>query len=148
MKIEYGIKMFDELNAAELYQLLKLRSEVFVVEQQCVYQDLDGKDLDSYHVMCFVDDELVGYTRILPPGISYNEASIGRVVISPNFRGLKLGRQLMENSIRSCKDIFETLAIRISAQTHLTKFYNSLGFIETGEPYIEDGIPHIEMITI
>lgn len=146
MRIEYFIKAFDELNTMELYQILKLRNEVFIVEQRCAYQDLDDKDLDSYHLMCFINDKLAGYTRLLPPGISYNEASIGRVVIGSNFRGLKLGRQLMENSIVSCKDLFKTSPLRIGAQTYLTKFYNSLGFIETGEPYIEDGILHIEMI--
>ncbi|TYR31748.1 GNAT family N-acetyltransferase [Sphingobacterium phlebotomi] len=146
MRIEYFIKVFDELNTMELYQILKLRNEVFIVEQCCAYQDLDDKDLDSYHLMCFVNDKLAGYTRLLPPNVSYDEASIGRVVIGSDFRGLTLGKKLMENSIASCKELFGSSAIRISAQTYLTKFYNALGFIETGEPYIEDGIPHIEMI--
>jgi ElaA protein len=96
--------------------------------------------------MCFVNDNLAGYTRLLPPGISYDEASIGRVVIRSDFRGLKLGRQLMENSIISCKELFESSTIRIGAQTYLTKFYNALDFIEIGEPYDEDGIRHIQMV--
>ncbi|NGM66922.1 GNAT family N-acetyltransferase [Sphingobacterium sp. SGR-19] len=148
MRIEYFIKAFTELNTTELYQILKLRSEVFVVEQRCAYQDIDDKDQDSYHLMCFVNDRLAGYTRLLPPGISYVEPSIGRVVIHPDFRGLSLGKQLMENSIAACTELFESSAIRIGAQTYLKKFYTALGFIETGAPYDEDGIPHIEMVRI
>lgn len=146
MRIKYFIKAFTELNTTELYQILKLRSEVFVVEQQCAYQDMDDKDIGSYHFMCFVDDHLAGYTRLIPSGISYDEISIGRVVIRSDFRGLKLGQQLMKKSIASCKELFGNSPIRIGAQTYLIKFYNTLGFIETGEPYIEDGIPHIQMM--
>ncbi len=148
MRIEFFIKAFTELNTTELYQILKLRSEVFVVEQHCAYQDIDDKDQNSYHLMCFVNDHLAGYTRLLPPGVSYDEASIGRVVIGPDFRRLTLGKQLMENSIASCEELFGSSTIRIGAQTYLKKFYNALGFIETGEPYDEDGIPHIEMVKI
>ncbi|PRD57169.1 GNAT family N-acetyltransferase [Sphingobacterium gobiense] len=146
MRIKYFIKAFKELDTTELYHILKLRNEVFVVEQRCVYQDTDDKDLVSYHLMCFVDDNLAGYTRLLPAGISYDEVSIGRVVVGPKFRGLKLGWQLMEKSIASCKELFGSSTIRIGAQVYLIKFYNGLGFAEIGEPYDEDGIPHIEMI--
>jgi len=146
MKIKYSIKAFTALNTTELYQILKLRSEVFVVEQHCVYQDIDDKDQDSYHLMCFVNDNLAGYTRLLPPGVSYDEPSIGRVIIRSNFRGLTLGKRLMANSIVSCKELFGSSVIRIGAQMYLKKFYNALGFVETGLPYDEDGILHIEMI--
>src|SRR5690606_11108916 len=146
MKIKYSIKAFTALNTTELYQILKLRSEVFVVEQHCVYQDIDDKDQDSYHLMCFVSDNLAGYARLLPPGVSYDETSIGRVIIRSNFRGLTLGKRVMANSIVSCKELVESSVIRIGAQMYLKKFYNALGFVETGLPYDEDGILHIEMI--
>ncbi|PRD48705.1 GNAT family N-acetyltransferase [Sphingobacterium haloxyli] len=146
MRITYFIKAFKELDTTELYQILKLRNEVFIVEQCCPYQDIDEKDLISYHLMCFVNDNLAGYTRLLPAGVSYDEVSIGRVVVGPHFRGLKLGKQLMEKSISSCKELFGSSTIRIGAQVYLIKFYNALGFAEIGKPYDEDGIPHIEMI--
>lgn len=146
MKIEYFVKSFEELTTTELYQILKLRSDVFIVEQNCAYQDIDEKDLKCHHLMCLVDGKLAGYTRIVPTNLSYKDASIGRVVIGSKFRGLGMGKQLMENSIKACEDIFKESKIRISAQLYLLKFYNSLGFKETGNPYDEDGIPHIEMV--
>ena len=146
MDIVYYCKSFDELTTRELYTVLQLRSEVFIVEQNCPYQDIDNKDLKGYHLMCYIDGNLAAYTRLLPGGVSYDEVSIGRVVVSASYRGLKLGKQLMEQSIAACNDLFKNPAIRISAQAHLSKFYNSLGFDETGELYDEDGIPHIEMI--
>jgi ElaA protein len=146
MKKIYSVKSFDELEKIELYQILQLRSEVFVLEQNCRFQDIDNKDLKSYHLMCFADGVLAGYARLLPAGLSYSEISIGRVVTSPSFRGLGLGKELMEKSIEACQDLFKDSTIRIGAQAYLSKFYKSLGFIEKGDPYDEDGIPHIEMI--
>lgn len=146
MKIEFVIKSFDELSTIELYKILKLRSEIFVVEQNCVYQDIDDKDLKCHHLMCFVDGNLAGYTRIVPRGLTYEDVSIGRVVIGSDYRGLGLGKQLMEHSIQGCKAILKESTIRISAQLYLLKFYNALGFKEVGNPYDEDGIPHIEMV--
>lgn len=146
MNIEYFIKPFHKLTIEELYSVLQLRSEVFVVEQNCAYQDMDNKDLKAYHLMCYADGDLAGYTRLLPQGISYEEASIGRVVIAPAYRGLKLGKQLMEESLSACCSLFRDPAIRISAQAHLEGFYQSLGFEAVGELYDEDGIPHIEML--
>ncbi|NAW52128.1 GNAT family N-acetyltransferase [Elizabethkingia argentiflava] len=146
MKIEYLVKAFRELDNTELYEILKLRNEVFVVEQNCAYQDLDDKDQRCYHLMCFVDHKFAGYTRILPGGVSYPETSIGRVVIRSDYRALKLGKKLMEKSMEVCEDLFKSSTIRIGAQQYLLKFYNSLGFVEVGEPYDEDGIPHIQMI--
>jgi ElaA protein len=146
MKIEYVLKSFGELTTIELYQVLKLRNEIFIVEQKCAYQDIDDKDLKSHHLMCLIDGKLAGYTRIVPSGISYNEASIGRVAIGSSFRGLSLGKQLMEKSINACEELYEKTSIRIGAQLYLLKFYNSLGFQETGESYDEDGIEHMEMV--
>jgi|GEM_PF-238153 len=146
MKIEFFIKSFEELSTIELYNILKLRSEIFIIEQNCVYQDIDDKDIQCHHLMCFVDGNLAGYTRIVPPGLTYEDASVGRVVIGTAYRGLGLGKQMMEHSIKGCQDILKESRIRISAQFYLLKFYNSLGFSEVGEPYEEDGIPHIEMV--
>jgi ElaA protein len=142
----YAIKSFEELSNEELYQILRLRSEVFVVEQNCVFQDMDNKDQESLHVMCYIDDKLAAYTRILPQGLSFEEVSIGRVITSPFYRGLGLGKEIMERSIAVCEKQFGSRPIRIGAQHYLKKFYNELGFVEIGNVYIEDGIEHIEMV--
>lgn len=146
MTFNHTIKSFDEFTNHELYEMLRLRSEVFVVEQNCPYLDLDNKDQESFHLLYFVNDELAGCTRLLPAGLSYDEIAIGRVVIAPKFRGLGLGKKIMEASIAGCQEKFGEGPIRISAQYHLSKFYQSVGFVEQGEPYDEDGIPHIEML--
>ncbi|WP_426484874.1 GNAT family N-acetyltransferase [Flavobacterium sp. 2] len=146
MIFNHTIKSFDEFTNHELYEMLRLRSEVFVVEQNCPYLDLDNKDQQSFHLLYFVNDELAGCTRLLPAGLSYTEIAIGRVVIAPRFRGLGLGKKIMEASIAGCQEKFGEGPIRISAQYHLSKFYQSVGFVEQGEPYDEDGIPHIEML--
>lgn len=146
MKFSHTIKSFEELTNQELYQMLRLRSEVFVVEQNCPYLDLDNKDQKGFHLLYYVDNELAGVTRLLPSGVSYNEISIGRVVIARTHRGLGLGKKLMEASIAGCEEKFGKAPIKISAQYHLSKFYQSLGFAEQGEVYDEDGIPHIEML--
>ncbi|MHC0442390.1 GNAT family N-acetyltransferase [Flavobacterium sp. 3-210] len=146
MIFNHIIKSFDEFTNHELYQMLRFRSEVFVVEQNCPYLDLDNKDQESFHLLYFANDELAGCTRLLPAGLSYTEIAIGRVVIGPRFRGLGLGKKIMEASIAGCQEKFGEGPIRISAQYHLSKFYQSVGFVEQGEPYDEDGIPHIEML--
>lgn len=146
MRTNYFIKTFNELTNSELYKILQLRSEVFVVEQNCVFQDIDNKDQESYHHFCLIDGILAGYTRLLPAGLSYKEISIGRVVTAPAFRGTGLGKELMQKFIEACEKLFDETTIRIGAQRHLSKFYNSIGFIESGEPYDEDGILHIEMV--
>lgn len=146
LQISYTVKKFEELSIEELYACLQLRSEVFVVEQNCPYLDIDGKDQESYHLFLYVEGDLAGYTRILPAGLSFSEVAIGRVVTSPRFRGKGLGSILMQASINASIDLFGACAIRIGAQYHLSKFYQSLGFEEDGLPYDEDGIPHIEMI--
>ncbi|WET03085.1 GNAT family N-acetyltransferase [Flavobacterium sp. YJ01] len=146
MTFSHTIKSFEELTNHELYNMLRLRSDVFVVEQNCPYLDLDNKDQKGFHVLFHVDNELAGVTRLLPIGVSYDEISIGRVVISRAHRGLGLGVKLMEASIAGCEEKFGKGPIRISAQYHLSKFYQSLGFAEQGEVYDEDGIPHIGML--
>ena len=145
MQLKWVFKKFDELTSAELYAIMQLRNEVFVVEQNCVYQDADDKDQQSYHLAGWDGAILVAYTRIIPPGISYDKASIGRVVTSPKYRKTGTGKILMQESISKTFRQFNCLEIKIGAQVYLTKFYESLGFFKTGDEYLEDGIPHIEM---
>ncbi len=145
MELNWTYKYFDELLPAELYAVMQLRNEVFVVEQNCVYQDADEKDITSYHLMGWDGSILVAYTRILPPGLAYAEASIGRVVTSPKYRGTGAGRQLMELSIARTMEQFTIKTIKIGAQLYLEKFYGSLGFVQCGPGYLEDDIPHIPM---
>lgn len=146
MEFTSHIKYFNELTVTELYSILRLRSEVFVVEQNCVYQDIDNKDLKCYHLMLFKDNELAAYARLVPPGLSFNEMSIGRVLSNPQYRGTGAGRILMNLAIEKCQQVFGEGAIKIGAQAYLLNFYSSLGFIAVGQPYDEDGIPHIDMI--
>jgi len=146
MHIFWVLKKFDELTLHELYAILQLRNEVFVVEQNCVYQDTDNKDQLSYHFMGWQNEKLIAYTRILPPGVANAEPSIGRVVTSPSARGGGLGRELMTKSIEQVKNIFGNVSIKIGAQVYLLKFYSSLGFQQTSEIYLEDNLEHVEMI--
>tara|TARA_R110000796_G_scaffold183498_2_gene300048 strand:- start:129403 stop:129843 length:441 start_codon:yes stop_codon:yes gene_type:complete len=140
------VKNFNELNTVELYDILQLRSEVFVVEQYCVYQDLDGKDQKALHVIGLKDQKVVAYTRIFKSGDYFNEASIGRVVVRSSERKYGYGNILMVASINAIFEHYNETKIRISAQKYLLKFYKSLGFKEEGEEYLEDGIPHMNMI--
>ena len=146
MKLNWVIKKFDELTPHELYTIMWLRNEVFVVEQNCVYQDADNKDLLSYHLMGWNQQKLVAYTRILAPGIAFEEASIGRVVTSPSVRRTGIGFELMNRSISKTTELFGNFPIRIGAQLYLQKFYTSLGFEKDSDTYLEDNIPHIEMV--
>lgn len=147
-RIHYQLKSFHELTLQELYDILKLRQEVFIVEQQCVYLDADGKDLYSYHVIGKNQaDEVVCYTRLIPEGISYDGyVSIGRVINASTVRGQGQGKILMMQSLGYIKQLFPDRAIKIGAQSYLKLFYESFGFIDMNEPYIEDGIPHIIMV--
>ncbi|XMO87951.1 GNAT family N-acetyltransferase [Algibacter sp. AS12] len=144
--LDIKVKSFKELTTPELYYLLQLRSEVFVVEQDCVYQDIDGKDQKSLHVLGVKNDKIVAYTRIFKPGDYFELASIGRVVVAKNERQYKYGYDIMNASAEAIKTYFNETTIKISAQVYLLKFYNNLGFKETGEEYLEDNIPHIAMI--
>ncbi len=140
------IKNFEQLSTQELYAIMRLRNEIFVVEQNCLYQDADNKDLAAYHVMIKSDDTLVAYARILPAGISFPEVSIGRVACDKNARGKGLGKKIMKQSLSFIKSEFGSCTIRIGAQTYLNDFYKSFGFENAGRPYLEDGIEHIEML--
>ncbi len=144
--ISFITKSFSELNTIELYQLLQLRAEVFVVEQNCPYLDMDDKDQKSFHVLGYENGKLVACTRLVPVGVSYDkEPSIGRVVTHPSVRKSGYGKSLMEYSIKETKERFKSNAIVIGAQQYLDKFYRELGFVPEGEMYLEDNIPHITM---
>ncbi|WP_422106633.1 GNAT family N-acetyltransferase [Winogradskyella sp.] len=144
--LEITVKDFRQLTKRELYDLLQLRSEVFVVEQDCVYQDIDGKDQKALHVLGYKVDKLVAYTRVFKPGDYFDETSIGRVVVRESERQHKYGYDIMNASIKAIKQYYNTDTIRISAQTYLKKFYGNIGFKAEGEEYLEDGIPHVNMI--
>ena len=144
--ISWSIKSFDELNKNELYDLLKLRSEVFVVEQNCVYQDIDDKDIKGTHFFAHDGSDQLAYLRVMELGVFYpNHISIGRVVIKKTHRNKKLGNEILAEAIDFCRKKFPKKPIKISAQTHLKSFYNQLGFEFKGEAYLEDGIPHCAM---
>jgi ElaA protein len=140
------LKKFDDLTPAELYKILQLRNEVFIVEQNCPYQDCDGKDVKAWHLMGMEGNSMVAYSRLLAPGISYSESSIGRVVSSPATRKTGIGKKLMQESIDQIQNLFHASVIRIGAQLYLKKFYESFGFMQEGEMYLEDNIPHIIML--
>jgi ElaA protein len=144
--LEVFTKSFSELTTFELYQILRLRSEVFVVEQDCVYQDVDDKDQKALHIIGFKNNKVVAYTRIFKPGDYFKNASIGRVVVAKNEREFGYGHVIMKHSINAIKNHFNETTIKISAQTYLKKFYESHGFTKIGEEYLEDGIPHIGML--
>ena len=144
--VETVIKTFEELTKRELYDILQLRSEVFVVEQNCVYQDIDGKDHRALHILGFKNNKLIAYTRAFKPGDYFEEASIGRVVVKKSERSKGYAASVMKASIQAVNNIYRELTIKVSAQTYLRDFYNDLGFHQVGEEYLEDGIPHIAMI--
>jgi len=146
--VQWYCKKFDELNVRELYAIMKLRNAVFVVEQNCVYQDADDKDLPSWHYMGWLNEKLVAYTRLLPPGLAFDEPSIGRVVTHPNNRKSGLGRELMIRSVEEAEKLFGKIPIRIGAQVYLRDFYTRLGFQSCSDVYLEDNIEHIEMIRV
>ena len=144
--ISWSIKSFDELNKNELYDLLKLRSEVFIVEQNCVYQDIDDKDIKGTHFFAHDGSDQIAYLRVMELGVFYpNHISIGRVVVKQTHRNKKLGNEILAKAINFCRKKFPKTPIKISAQTHLKSFYNQLGFEFKGEAYLEDGIPHCAM---
>ena len=145
MQLDWEYKSFTDLSAAALYAIMQLRSEVFVVEQNCVYQDADNKDMVSYHLAGWHNDVLVAYCRILPAGAAFDEPSIGRVVVSQTYRATGSGRELMQRAIAKTQEQFAQNKITIGAQLYLQKFYESLGFARISDTYLEDGIPHIEM---
>ncbi|MCQ2546672.1 MAG: GNAT family N-acetyltransferase [Clostridia bacterium] len=149
------IKTFDELTGRELYESMRLRQDVFVLEQTCLYPDLDGRDYDCWHALAFNDStsggnesDLVGYIRILPAGQTFDTVAIGRVLTRETQRGEGVARQLMEESLHYIRDVLGETHVKLSAQQYLIKFYESLGFKIISEGYLEDGIPHIDMETL
>lgn len=145
MQLNWECKSFNELTVYELYAILQLRNEVFSVEQNCVYQDADNKDQPAYHLCGWDSNKLAAYCRILPKGISYVHPSIGRVVTSPQYRKGGYGREMMLLAVKKTIEHFNDEIIIISAQLYLKKFYESIGFVQISEEYLEDGIPHIKM---
>lgn len=146
MKIIWHFKYFEDLTTNELYEILRLRSEVFIVEQNCPYNDTDGKDYRCPQLWATIDGQVVACCRIVPPGVSYTEASVGRVASHKDFRHLRLGHQLMQHTFEIIQNLYETRCIRISAQSYLKNFYEKIGFKQVSEEYLEDDIPHMEML--
>lgn len=144
-EIHWVLKPFDRLTPAELYELLRLRSRVFVVEQQCAYLDSDGRDPEAFHLLGYRDGTLAAYARLFAPGAYYAEAAIGRIVTAPEARGAGVGRTLVAKSLEIAARLYGDGPVRIGAQRYLEGFYASFGFKPAGAPYLEDGIPHIEM---
>ena len=144
--MEIKVKVYQDLAIDELYAMMALRAAVFVVEQNCVYQDLDYKDQKALHVMGWINGKLVAYTRLFGPGDYFDQASIGRVIVAMDERGHNYGHQIMSASITAISQRYKTDRIDISAQTYLEQFYTAHGFLPLGEEYLEDGIPHIKMI--
>lgn len=146
MGIHWKIRAFENLSVNELYDILRLRSEIFVVEQNCVYLDPDGKDKLALHLFGEFNGKIVAYSRLFKAGISFDNSSIGRVTVDTNYRDRKWGHDLMRESIAVITSHFGESKITIGAQLYLKKFYESHGFVQTSEMYLEDDIPHIEMI--
>ena len=160
--MKWSIKSFEQLSLQELYEIMALRQEVFVVEQDCPYLDADGKDQDSFHLMAYEGETLAAYARMVKPGISYQEWAIGRVIVKMSYRDKKLGYELMNrcheflaqkkwsgnsSNLQESSDHFSNCPpVRLSAQSHLEKFYQNCGYAPTGKEYLEDGIPHKEML--
>jgi len=147
MYFDWQIKHYNELSVNEFHDLIQLRIDVFVVEQNCPYSDLDGKDKKSYHVICRDGmGEIAATARILPVGLSYeNDVAIGRVVVAEKHRSIKLGHKLMQECLTFIEQEFGEVSLRLSAQKHLEKYYTKHGFVSSGKEYLEDGIPHVEM---
>lgn len=144
--MEFKIKTFKELTIEELYKILRFRSEIFVVEQNCVYQECDNKDLKAYHLYFEEAGEILAYLRVLNKGVSYKEISIGRVAVAYEHRREKLGNMLMKRAIKFIEEELNEKEIRISGQVYIKEFYKNLGFMEVSKEYLEDDIPHVEML--
>lgn len=140
------LKHFHELTIQELYNILQLRSEVFVVEQNCIYQDIDGKDQKAVHIFIKENKDVLAYSRIFDEGEYFENPSIGRVVVKKEKRRTELGKKIMVEGAKYIKETFTNKKIEISAQKYLKDFYEDLGYVFTGNEYLEDGIPHIRMI--
>jgi ElaA protein len=148
MQPKWKIKPFNALSLSELYEVLQLRAEIFIVEQDCVYQDIDGKDAKALHLIGEYDGRIVAYARLFKPGDYFDDASVGRVVVKQEFRDKKWGHDLMRESLKAIAENFGEGSVTISAQLYLQKFYEAHGFVTIGESYLEDDIPHIRMINM
>jgi len=144
-QLDWRFQTFDELSTTELYGILRLRSEVFVLEQRCCFLDMDNKDQLSHHLSGYRDGALMAFARIVPPGLSYEYPAIGRIVVSPRGRGAGYGIELLRASIQKVEELYGKVPIRIGAQLYLKRFYESFGFRQSGDVYLEDDIEHIEM---
>ena len=145
MELTWTYKYFNDLSPFELYAIMQLRNAVFVVEQNCIYQDADGKDLQCWHLAGWNGTDLVAYCRIMPAGLPYRHPAIGRVLSSPDYRNSGFGRELMQKAVAKTIHQFTDNIIIISAQLYLQKFYESIGFVKDSDTYLEDNIPHIRM---
>lgn len=149
MKVSFHIKPFDQLSNLELYQLLSLRQDIFVVEQNCPYLDADSKDLEGFHIFCIHQNEIIACSRLLPKGTSYkNYASIGRICCKKSYRGSDIALKIIELSIQHSRKTYPKASIKISAQAPLVSYYEKFGFVSIGEPYLEDDIPHQAMVLV
>lgn len=144
--MDWKIKKYKDLTIEELYRILKVRNEVFVVEQNCPYQDCDGKDKLAYHLFLEVNGNIIAYTRILDKGVSYNEVSIGRFLVQEKHRGKGLAKEMLVKAISFIEESLNEKAIRLSGQVYIKDFYKSFGFKEVSDTYLEDDIPHVEML--
>lgn len=144
--MDFKLKKFKELKGEEIYEILKIRNEVFIVEQQCAYLDCDGKDREAYHLFLEVNKGIVAYLRILQKGVSYDEISIGRVLVNKNHRRKGIAQEMMIKAIKFIEENLNEREVRIEAQEYLVDFYRGFGFEEVSDMYLEDGIPHIEML--
>ena len=144
--MQFTLKTFEQLSNVELYNILKERTNVFVVEQNCPYPEVDGKDVHSYHLFKEEKGEIIAYLRILPPGVSYEELSIGRVLVKKAYRGQQLAQQLMATALQFIEEELHETTVKIQAQNYLRKFYGSFGFEPISETYLEDNIPHVDML--
>lgn len=145
MKIEWVKKKWSEISLEELYSVLRLRSEVFVVEQDCVYQDIDNKDQIAIHLLGYINKELIAYSRLFNEGDYFKETSFGRAIIKKEKRGQGYGDELVKESLKTIKNYYGNKKVKISAQAHLKTFYSKHAFIAKGKEYLEDGIPHVSM---
>ena len=144
--MEFKLKKFNELTVDELYKILRVRNEVFVVEQNCIYQDCDNKDYEAYHLFCENNHEVIAYLRILNRGVSYGEVSIGRVLVKENYRHTGLSKEIMLKALKFIEENLKETEVRISAQVYIKRFYEGVGFKVVSEEYLEDDIPHVQMI--
>ena len=145
MKIEWVKKKWSDISLEELYSVLRLRSEVFVVEQDCVYQDIDNKDQIAIHLLGYINKELIAYSRLFNEGDYFKETSFGRAIIKKENRGQGYGDELIKESLKTIKNYYGNKKVKISAQAHLKYFYSKHAFIAKGKEYLEDGIPHVSM---